>query len=376
MNSSLNQHKDGHPPIATSSRAEHAASPMSVGRFVISLDFELFWGVHDNKTIEGYGQALRGGREAVARMLALFERHEIEATWATVGLLFFENAEEAADCLPANRPRYENQRLDSFKVLETLGRDPAMNEFLFAKDLIRDIQQRPGQEIGTHTFCHYYCWDDGNDEQAFADDLAAACEAAARMGIEIKSLVLPRNQIKKSYLPICRRHGITSFRDHPNLKPYAAGDSKWMRQIRRGRRIADSFVKAVPSHLQKPSCVSGEPVSIVGSRFLRADAVRSPILLKLHARRIKDEMTRVAKEGGVFHLWWHPHNFGLQLDAKMAFLEGIIEHYHELRAQYGLVSSNMGKLADLCLAEQNQMSTSFTPTADGSQSGLEACSLT
>lgn len=375
MDNGLDQRQNTGQDLVARSEIHREASSESRGRLVISLDFELYWGVHDNKTLDGYGKAILGGRDAILPTLDLFARHGIEATWATVGLLFFENAEEAADCLPASRPDYRNPRLDSFQILDRLGRDRSKADFLFAKDLIQEIHRYPGQEIGTHTFSHYYCWDDGGDDHAFDDDLKAACEAAERLGIEIKSLVFPRNQVKKSYLPICRKHGITSYREHPGLKPYA-GKNKWMRQVGRARRIADSFVQTVPSYLQKPHCVSGEPVSIVGSRFLRTDAVRSSFLSKLHARRIKNEMTKVAQEGGIFHLWWHPHNFGIQRDAKLAFLEDILEHYQAVRSQYGMVSSNMATVAEGCLAEDNQMRTSFTPTHDDDRSGLEACSMT
>ena len=36
------------------------------GSFVISLDFELMWGVRDHRSIADYGDAVLGGREAIA----------------------------------------------------------------------------------------------------------------------------------------------------------------------------------------------------------------------------------------------------------------------------------------------------------------------
>ena len=58
------------------------------GQFIISLDFELLWGVRDHADRDSYGQNVTGARAAVPRMLDLFERHGIAATWATVGFLF------------------------------------------------------------------------------------------------------------------------------------------------------------------------------------------------------------------------------------------------------------------------------------------------
>ena len=67
---------------------------MKQGIFIISLDFELNWGVHDVFPLERYGENLLGAREAIPRMLELFQRFDIHATWATVGMLYFENKKE------------------------------------------------------------------------------------------------------------------------------------------------------------------------------------------------------------------------------------------------------------------------------------------
>lgn len=39
------------------------------GQFVISLDFELLWGVRDHSDKQAYGQNVLGARDAVPRML-------------------------------------------------------------------------------------------------------------------------------------------------------------------------------------------------------------------------------------------------------------------------------------------------------------------
>ena len=47
------------------------------GQFVISLDFELLWGVRDHSDKQSYGQNVLGAREAVPRIreLATGARH-------------------------------------------------------------------------------------------------------------------------------------------------------------------------------------------------------------------------------------------------------------------------------------------------------------
>ena len=61
------------------------------GKFVISLDFELFWGVSENKTIKNYGINISNTHDVVNKLLNLFSKYNIEATWATVGFLFFND---------------------------------------------------------------------------------------------------------------------------------------------------------------------------------------------------------------------------------------------------------------------------------------------
>ena len=41
---------------------------MDNGKFVISLDFELMWGVRDIETVESYGENLRGVVSGAVKM--------------------------------------------------------------------------------------------------------------------------------------------------------------------------------------------------------------------------------------------------------------------------------------------------------------------
>src|SRR6516165_1703040 len=61
------------------------------GNFVISLDFELLWGMRDVATRASYGANVLGARKAIPAMLDLFHRCSIRATLAIVGLLLCES---------------------------------------------------------------------------------------------------------------------------------------------------------------------------------------------------------------------------------------------------------------------------------------------
>src|SRR6266480_4004163 len=147
---------------------------MQYGVFVISLDFELLWGVRDQRTIADYGANILGVRQAVPALLDLFAERNIACTWATVGLLFFATNKALLAALPARKPRYADARISSYHYLNELGADEERDPYHYGLSLIRRILNYPSQEIGTHTFSHFYCLEEGGDVDAFRADLAAA----------------------------------------------------------------------------------------------------------------------------------------------------------------------------------------------------------
>ena len=52
-------------------------------------------------------------------------------------------------------------------------------------------------------------------------------------------------------------------------------------------------------------------------------------------------MIQAAANGEVYHLWWHPHNFGYFLEENMLFLEQILTHYSSLKEKYNFESKSM-----------------------------------
>lgn len=86
-------------------------------------------------------------------------------------------------------------------------------------------------------------------------------------------------------------------------------------------------------------------VDIPASLFLRPWSKKLSFLEAIRLWRITWSMTRTAKKGGVFHLWWHPHNFGSNMVENLHFLEEILKHYQKLNAKYGFQSATMADVA-------------------------------
>src|SRR5689334_22371202 len=181
------------------------------GAFVISLDFELLWGLRDVAGDGRYDRNLHGARSAIPRILTLFRQFEMAATWATVGFLFARDRDELADFFPLEQPRYKHTEFDPYR--EKIGRNESEDPLHFGRSLLEIIRETPRQEIGSHTFSHYYCLEEGQNAASFRADLESAQRiAAATLGVTLRSLVLPRNQFNPEYAAVVWEAGFICYR--------------------------------------------------------------------------------------------------------------------------------------------------------------------
>src|SRR3954447_24128452 len=240
------------------------------GTLVVSLDFELRWGVRDRPDVERYGANLLGARQVVPRLLERFAAAGIAATWATVGMLFCESREELMERRPARLPSYDDPRLSPYGELEQLGAGEDDDPLHFAPSLVRQIAASPAQEVATHTFSHFYCLERGQTAADFEADLVAAVEVAQAAGVELRSIVFPRNQVNPAYLPICARHGLMAFRGNQPGRIHHARPEGSTRPAQRAARLLDAYVPAPrgAAEVAGRSPVSGL-VDVPASRFLR-----------------------------------------------------------------------------------------------------------
>jgi peptidoglycan/xylan/chitin deacetylase (PgdA/CDA1 family) len=320
------------------------SSEIGRGGLVISLDFELHWGVRDHLCVEDYRANLLGARKAVPALLQLFAKHDIHATWATVGMLFCESKQDLLDSSPALRPEYRLPSLSPYLDLDSVGENEGSDPFHYAPSLIRMIASAPNQEIGTHTFSHFYCLEDGATVEAFEADLQKAQLLARRFGLELKSLVFPRNQYGDEHLKVTQRCGITCVRANQRGWIYHPRAMKRESLIRRGLRLADAYVD-LTGHNTHPCGAGGEPVRVPASRFLRPYSPRLRRFDPLRMRRILEDLDAAAESGQVYHLWWHPHNFGRWMPENLEFLDSILRHFAVLRDEKGFSSWTMQEAA-------------------------------
>ena len=317
------------------------------GIFTISLDFELYWGMKDVVSVEGYEDNLEGTPKAVKAMLALFEKYDIHVTWATIGYLFCKDVKELQVNYPASLPQYKDEEINLYKYLEqNLGMKKAYH---FAPKLVSLIAESKNQEMATHTFSHYYALEEGQDKSAFLADLEAAKKIADEKNISLKSLVFPRNQYNEDYLKVIEDAGITSYRGNEKGYIYdASSEEDKKTPLKRGLRILDSYVNISGFHTYKLEDIAkSKPYNIPASRFLRPYSSKLAPLDKFKIKRITDAMTHAAKTKELFHLWWHPHNFGVSLEENLAILEKILQHFKKLETNYEYKSCTMEEISTL-----------------------------
>lgn len=317
---------------------------MNTGTLVISLDFEIHWGVSDHHTIDSYRENLANVPAIVKRSLKLFEQYGVHTTWATVGMLFCETKEEIFSLVEeVNRPSYTEKKFSNYLVAEGAGKNEKEDPFHFASSLITRIKETPGQEVASHTYSHYYCLEPGQTPGQFFYDLRAAKEVAARHNIEISSIVFPANQFHPDYLDTCRKQAIKCYRGNYPSKIYQFQAKSREGYVKRLARLIDTYLPLMGARTVTPVMENGI-MNIPASCFLRPYSKRLSFLESLRIRRMKKEMTTAAKRKQVYHLWWHPHNFGANMEKNFAVLETMLRHYDLLKKKYGMQSLTMKEI--------------------------------
>ncbi len=145
---------------------------MTKGIFCISLDTELLWGRKDLDWKKFADQANKT-RKVIKKLLTMFKKYQIPATWAVVGKLFEDGPKDG----------------------------------WHGKDIVEMIKKTPLQEIGSHSYSH----------EIFDQIDSSKARDEAQNPHHLKSFVFPRNKIK--YLDLLKNSGFTNFRS-PDQSEY------------------------------------------------------------------------------------------------------------------------------------------------------------
>ena len=301
------------------------------GCLVISLDLEMRWGVLESyKTFDEYKENILGVENAVSAMLDLFNKYKIHATWATVGGLMCKDYEEFNKFSPKKKPNYKKNILSPYE-LDSLLYKKEEKQF-FNPSIVQNILKVEGQEIASHTFSHLFLKEEGIVSEDFLSDNISFSDICEKYNIKnVNTIIFPRNQV--FYIDELKKTNIKLYRGNQQEWYFNVGEKKLKRKFAKIFRFYDlHFSRKNRTVLPtKIDSVYNIPASV----FLRP--YDNDFLVSLRVKRIKNMMDRAKQDNRILHLWWHPHNFGVNLEKNLNMLEEIIKYSNKI----GLNSKNM-----------------------------------
>lgn len=308
--------------------------------FLISLDFELYWGVHDVRG-EEYFSNIKKVHTIVPQIIAMFDEYNVKSTWATVGLIALNSKRELTSKLEEiDAPSYGNKQFSPFgkKSMESID-----DELLFAPNLIKLIASTDSAELASHTLSHYYVLEPGQTEKQFENDCRLTkLLFETNYKIQPTSIVFPRNQVNREYFSVLLRNGIKYFRGTPKHWAYKTESRSERSVLRRLYRLLDCYLPITQDFgCRVEKQVDHDLYDVPATLFLRPYSKTLRFIEPLKIWRLKYAMKRAAKKGEIFHLWWHPHNFSANTDMNLKNLKKILDYYQVLSRDYSWHSYKM-----------------------------------
>ena len=271
---------------------------MTPGTVVISLDLELCWGEFDLSYDDDLLKMARWTHDIGARrLLNHLTSNGLSATWAVVGGMMCPSLPDVAQ-VPEVRFRHFSKPWFSYVPTQS---DEATHPEWFGPSLVEMIRSAdPEQEVGFHSFSHVPFGLPGMTRDRAVAEYRYCIRIAQELGVPARSFVFPRNLI--AYLRELRDAGFNCFRDVDNLPfSFASGTLTSIGMI-----WAD--LVGLSPRMIEPS-LKDDLVSIPGSLMIRyAGGWRKYIPDASRLRRLRKGLERVRREGGVFHIWFHPEN--------------------------------------------------------------------
>jgi peptidoglycan/xylan/chitin deacetylase (PgdA/CDA1 family) len=324
--------------VNTSPTLQGGSSPA----FCISIDYEFAWGYADHALSRADRERIAGEVAIVRRLLALFEKYQVPATWAIVGHLLEEhcpwNGLVAHPEYP--RPIFRDERADWFAA-HPVESEPKSALWYDTDDLIGEIVRASvGHEIGSHSYAHIPFDERVTERTAIRVDLANMRRVHDARGIPFRSFVFPRNiegyhdELRTAGVDIVRSKTLRWYDFFPGI-------------LRRAAHLLDHFIPYSPTVVPKQHA-NGLVLFPDSMLLLGRNGLRKFIPAWLVEWKARRGITQAIRRNEVFHLWFHPSNFSYDTDTQFAILEQILASVAEARERGVLEVRTMGAVADTC----------------------------
>ena len=295
------------------------------GIFTISIDYESAWGYADHDLSNTDKERIRGEAAITRRLIELFEKYNVPATWAIVGHLFERGCTWDNDTPHPEYPRpiHKDEKRDWF------AEHPPKNEYtdplwFDVDNLVSDIARSPvGHELASHGYAHIMYGEDTTNREAVMADLANLGRVNRIHDVPFTSFVFPRNI--EGYHRMIKVNGFTAYR---GVSP------KWNdRHTGSKRRLTNLLDYYLPSAVTfVPKVTIHGLINIPDSMLLLGrNGPRKLILPSVMVRKAKKGLKKAARRKEVFHLWFHPSNFSYDTETQFRIFEKILARAGTLR---------------------------------------------
>lgn len=311
------------------------------GVFCVSIDFELAWGILDLPNYQRYLRMFPIERqEVLGRLLALFAEYDLSASWCTVGHLFLDRC-------GGQRGRNHRELIRSSAYDATrLARDPgtceAEHPAFYGRELIAQILAcRTPQEIGSHSFSHVLFGDPKCSRATAHSELEAVVEAAAQLGLSLTSFVYPRNRV--GHTDLLAQYGFTCYRSQDPVWYEQTASRRW---YHRAAHLAAILRASTPPVVVPEWDAAAGIWAIPGSMlYTPSHGIRRHIPIHLRVARAQKGLAEAVRQRRIFHLWMHPTDLVVRMEAMLDGLKRILDTAARLRSRGEMEFLSMGAIA-------------------------------
>lgn len=264
------------------------SAPLSPGRLVISLDFEIGWGVWESERWRARQarDVYRDLRPALRRFVDFLDARQLALTWATVGAMVSPRADGEFDYLPGAARDHIHRFLAEAAPDTIDGRD------LF--DIVSGA--RTPQHFASHSYSHTRFDYAGMTGEALTTDLARSTARMAELGHPVDALVFPENIV--AHWDALAANGIRVGRlPAPQVRPTGLGPLD---------RVLSRTIAAPP--LAQDSAGGTGVAAHSGSLFFNWYGAALSLRRAMVERQARLGLAEAVRTGGTLHLWLHPFN--------------------------------------------------------------------
>jgi len=305
------------------------------GVFIISLDTELLWGrVRYGINRNRYEKEWFKNRKNIKKILRLFEKYNIQGTWAVVGHLFLDKC---------NRKHKEIIGSEKWRNQFT-GNSIKTESLWYGRDIIQMLKNaKVPQEIACHGFSHTN-FTELTDKEA-SSELKACKNIASKEKVRLNTFVFP--QEKHAKYTILENSGFKCYRKKLSNMPKIR--KKFIKKIVGARDLILGRPSDCCSAWEKGKLIEIEANSDIMPLNKRTIETNLPqaifkILCKLNMRKLLAGVEKCIKKRRIYHISIHP--LGFETDADIKQLEEFLKKVNRHIRNRKIVSKTMQEVCN------------------------------